>query len=220
MGQKPPKTLLLVPTEMERKVLNRLHKPLQPKPLLCGFGPIVAAARAAQLITKNRPERVLLLGIAGTYQKRLAVGSAYLFDQVGCYGVGIGSGNQFQTASAVGWCQWLSADTHKSIGDTVGLEVPSGVRTDALAGLLLTVTAAAAADRDCQDRLASYPAATAEDMEAFGIAVACRLSGVPLTVIRGISNHAGNRDKDLWQIDEAMQSAAALVSELLTDGAP
>ncbi len=34
---------------------------------LCGFGPIAAAARAGALIARYKPERVLLVGIAGSF---------------------------------------------------------------------------------------------------------------------------------------------------------
>ena len=47
-------------------------------------------------------------------------------------------------------------------------------------------------------------------MEGFAVAVACRLAGVPLKIIRGISNHAGDRQHSRWKITEALLSAAAL----------
>jgi futalosine hydrolase len=50
-------------------------------------------------------------------------------------------------------------------------------------------------------------------MEAFGVAFACHLARVPLTVVRGISNAAGNRDKGDWRLDEALTSALDLARE-------
>ena len=57
----PPTTLVLVPTELE---LQRLEDqggldPGLARVLLSGFGPIAAAARTAQLLELERPERVL-----------------------------------------------------------------------------------------------------------------------------------------------------------------
>ena len=60
-----------------------------------------------------------------------------------------------------------------------------------------------------------YPEAVAEEMEGFGVAMACRLAGVPLRIVRGISNHAGNRNLAEWQIEEALAAAAELASELI-----
>ncbi len=73
---------------------------------LCGFGPIVAAARTAELIAQLRPSQVVLCGIAGTMNEELQIGSAYNFGAVACYGVGVGFGPQYRGAAQVGWQQW------------------------------------------------------------------------------------------------------------------
>ena len=48
----------------------------------------------------------------------------------------------------------------------------------------------------------------AEDMEGFAVATACRLANVPLSIIRGISNVAGDRDHRRWEIDLAIDRLA------------
>ena len=57
-------------------------------------------------------------------------------------------------------------------------------------------------------------------MEAFGVAMAASLAGVPVQVVRGISNNAGDRDKAHWEIGEALEAAAQLVGELIADDTP
>ena len=57
--------------------------------------------------------------------------------------------------------------------------------------------------------------AIAEDMEGFGVAMACKLAGVPLRIVRGISNRAGDRDLTQWQIEEALAAAAERASALI-----
>jgi futalosine hydrolase len=52
-------------------------------------------------------------------------------------------------------------------------------------------------------------------MEGFGVALACRLAGVPLTIIRGISNTAGDRDHARWRVPEALAAAAGLTLRIL-----
>lgn len=206
-------TLVLVPTALESRLLTselsqRGHKP---NIHLCGFGPIVAAARTSALIAQQHPELVLLVGIAGAYVDQLETGEAYLFGQVGCHGVGVGSGDSFQTASEIGWQQW-QGNAEDQIGDQLALTVP-GSECDS--GLILTVTSAAASVADCTNRLRQFPNAVAEDMEAFGVAAACKLAGVPLAVVRGISNRAGDRDKKNWQLEQALLAAASLVTNII-----
>jgi futalosine hydrolase len=82
---------------------------------------------------------------------------------------------------------------------------------------LLTVCAASGSAADVAERRRLFPAAVAEDMEGFGVALACRLHGVPCAIIRGISNVAGDRDKARWATAEALAAAAALAHEFLAE---
>jgi futalosine hydrolase len=226
--------LILVPTEMERRGLEPMLAAATAwgcRAALCGFGPVAAAARAAQLIAEHAPERVLLVGIAGSLDDRLAIGSAHRFDRVACYGVGVGSGGDFVPAAALGWQQWP--------GDAAGMLPPTeGQRGEGQRGsqigdviscaagdraggeqadLLLTVCAAAANAEDVRLRRQAFPDAVAEDMEGFAVAFACRLKGVPFEIVRGISNRAGDRDKARWQVAAAVEAAGRLTLEIMAE---
>lgn len=207
--------LLLVPTAGERQVLAAALGDSR-RIELCGFGPVAAAARTAALVAEHAPASVLLAGIAGRFDERLAVGSAYLFSEVACYGVGAGSGNTFEPAAALGWPQWPGdpPGDEAAIGDVIACAAAPAPAPPA-AGLLLTACAASADAVDVTARCRLFPAAVAEDMEGYGVALACRLAGVPLRIARGISNTAGDRDKSRWQIIPALEAAAALVRPLL-----
>jgi futalosine hydrolase len=52
-------------------------------------------------------------------------------------------------------------------------------------------------------------------MEGFAVAAACRLRGVPVAIVRGISNVAGDREPSRWRIDEALETAADRVLHVL-----
>ena len=103
-----PVTLLLVPTKTELQHLTRqpgfaLHSPCE----LCGFGPVSAAARTSSLITKYHPDRVILTGIAGTFDHvTLPIGTAATFPRVVMHGIGVGSGAEFTPAGVAGFWQW------------------------------------------------------------------------------------------------------------------
>ena len=217
-----PRYLILVPTEMERRGLE----PMLAAPTaqgghveLCGFGPVAAAARTAQLLTENAPDRVLLVGIAGRLDDQLVIGDAYRFKRVACYGIGAGSGGDFVPAAALGWQQWpgdASDQTGGQIGDVISCAAgdrAGGEQTD----LLLTVCAAAANADDVRLRLQAFPGAVAEDMEGFAVALACRLRGVPFDIVRGISNVAGDRDKSHWQVAAAVETAGRLALQITAE---
>ena len=209
-----PITLLLVPTETERQHLARqpgfaLHAPCE----LCGFGPVSAAARASSLIARYRPDRVILTGIAGTFDREtLPVGTAAAFARVVMHGIGVGSGAEFTPADVAGFRQWSGSGTNDTIGD----ELPLATAATPAAGPLLTCCSASGSPQDANLRLGRSPGALAEDMEGFGVALACRLAGVPIAIARGISNQVGDRRMDQWKIPEALDAAWTLVSDIAT----
>lgn len=220
--------LVLVPTEFElRKLQPFIAEAVAAANGIiatCGFAPIVSAIKATQLLTRHNPTKVVLAGIAGAIGPRFSVGTAASFSQVACYGIGAGSGSDFQTASELGWTRWNEATATQGSQDILQLHSdPDSFRSwrsDSTANsgeasndsidepLLLTVCAASANSTDVADRLKKFPQAAAEDMEAYSVAMACRMANVPLTVIRGISNLAGDRNKAHWDVDAALNAVS------------
>jgi futalosine hydrolase len=195
-------TLLLVPTNVEREGLAALGG-FEPGVALeedCGFGPIAAAARTASLLARMRPARVLLLGIAGSYDvASFPVGSAARIQRVEIDGLETAG---FEQAPGIG----ASLDLATS---------PLPVRGEARATVLVTVLSPSASIRQAEERLERHPEATAEDMEGYGVAVACAIERVPLAIVRGIANAAGDRNRNGWKIREALAAARVLAIELL-----
>jgi len=222
--------LLLVPTRFELAMIDL--KLLETRDVaVCGFGIATAGARTAQLLAEFKPTQVTLLGIAGRLGSILEIGKAYRFSEIACYGIGAGAGQNFQTASEMGWNHWDSvsrdeADTNSispnqnitlglqksdsSISDVICIDECS-ISSEIQARYQLLTTAAASINmNDVQLKITKYPHAVAEDMEGFAVAVACQLANVQLEIIRGISNHAGDRNKSNWYAKEAMTAAANL----------
>ena len=209
-----PQTLVLVPTEIERR-----HLAAQPgfgadAPCeLCGFGPVAAAARAASLIALHKPERVILTGIAGTFDPAgLPVGTAAIFPRVIMHGVGIGVASGFVSAATLGFQHWPKPGSGPEGSDELVVDAP----VPPAAGQLLTCCTGSASSEEARLRQDQYPNVVAEDMEGFAVALACRLAGVPLVIARGVSNEVGDRNHDRWQIPEALDAAWLIVSDLLS----
>lgn len=199
----PPSTLVLVASALERArleaqggfpaALARLET--------CGFGPVAAAARAAGLVARLAPRRVLLVGIAGSFDGDAApLGSAIAFGAVRLDGLGVGCGDGFLPPSRLGLPQWPGPPPIEELLTLAGAAAPE----------LLTVCAASATAAERDARARRYPRVVGEDMEGFGVALACSLAGVPLAIVRGFSNRVGVRDKGAWRIDEALAAAHAL----------
>lgn len=213
--------LILVPTDVERRLATPRLASLAAADVaveLSGFGIAAAAARTSQLIAALRPKHVILFGIAGRLDDRLSIGGAALFEAVACHGIGAGSGQGFIPAGTLGWPHWPGSpdDPDSAIGDLIPCTVPDRAELPS-APLLLTVTAAAAAPDDARLRKAMFPEAGAEEMEGFAVALACRIARVPCTIVRGISNDAGDRDTARWRIREAVEAAADLTLRIVME---
>lgn len=212
------RSLILVPTSFElqhlRPVLEDAVWAASGTVAVCGFGPIASGILTAELLARHKPDNVILVGIAGSYNSSAEVGTAYSYSKIGCYGIGAGSGREFKTAGELGWSQFSDFDSGDSLNDTIEL-VGTGPKV-ASDRMLLTVCSASVSTSDVAERLSKFPQAVAEDMEAFSVAMACQESSIPLVVIRGISNIAGDRNKANWHVEAALKAAAELaVSRIL-----
>jgi futalosine hydrolase len=193
--------LLLVPTALERDGLAALGGFPGHQPELAGFGPVAAAARAATLLA-GRPRPTLLVGLGGSLRAReLPVGAATTFAAVSLEGLGARTGKRILAPSELGFAQWR--DARGAVGER--LPLARGAR-----GELLTVAVASGTRAEARQRARAFPRARVEDMEGFGVALACRLVGAPLVIVRGISNIAGERDRSRWNIEAALLAAHAL----------
>ncbi len=184
----------------------------------CGFGLVAAAARTAQTISVHQPKRLLLVGIAGTLHRSVSIGSAYAFQSVTCHGIGVGDAlsPQHLSANDLGWSHSESADGTCKISDTIDLMMPKReIAMEKRTGRLISVTSAAADEREVSLRRIRFPDAVAEDMEGFGVALAASLAALPLSIIRGISNEAGNRQHSTWQVEASLRSASTLALEII-----
>lgn len=201
----PSDWLVLVPTALEQSILGLNDF----SPVLTGFGPVAAAASAAAAIAAHRPRRVLLVGIAGSFDlERLPIGAAARFGEVRMDQLGVGQGPAHISCEDLGFPQVASEPPlfNRAVLDCEG-------------GLLITTSQASASASEAAARKLRHPGALAEDMEGFGVALACHMASLPLSIVRGISNQTGERDKSKWQIPGALAAASQVARHLLIQDA-
>ncbi|MGN6380661.1 MAG: hypothetical protein ACTHNU_17050 [Gaiellales bacterium] len=188
--------LILVPTELERDMLFADRPSVAVA--VCGFGLAAAGVGAAHAIAgiPAAADGVVLVGAAGTYDDiAYPLGSAMVAGRVTCDGIGAGG----HTAAELGF----------GGRDTLEL-IPAG-------GPELVSVAHASGDADAARAVVGrHPAAAAEDMEGYAVALAGTRFGVPVTIIRGISNRAGERDRSQWRMAEGLAAARIALEEALS----
>lgn len=224
--------LLLIPTEYEYQQIAAEWASWRNTSFelaICGFGPVASAARCASLLSQGDYSQVLLIGLAGRLNPLLTIGEAYQFSSVICHGIGAGEGPEHRSAQSLGWNHWSGSPSvgvpgpDVSITDRLVLEYHqnSMQRSPQLGETeitLLSVCSASGSRAEAAERIDRYPNVSGEDMETFSVAVACHMLGIPLTVLRGISNEAGDRDHSRWKTKLAMNSALQLMRKIFTDG--
>ena len=153
--------------------------------LVCGVGPVEAAAATATALALDRPQAVLHVGVAGG--RGLSLGTLVIGSEA------------------------LYADLAAGIPVTPRVEPDAGLVAAAAAALpeasVLPIATTAAVGR-------SGIAADVEAMEGFGVLRACSLAGVPAVEVRAISNEIGDEDRARWDVEAAIAAIADALPRL------
>jgi nucleoside phosphorylase len=154
--------------------------------LVCGVGPVEAAAATARALALDPPRAVLHVGIAGARAMpagTLVVGSEALYGDL-----------------VVGIPAILRVEPDARLLGAVRAVLP-----DAPA---LPISTSAAVG-------SSTGEAGVEAMEGFAVLRACALAGVPAVEVRAISNELGEDDRSRWETGRALSSLADALPLLL-----
>ena len=175
-----------------------------------GVGPAAAAAGTARLLAGGRYRAVVSAGIAGGFAGRAPVGATVLGARSIAADLGAETPDGFLTVDELGFGRSVQpVDPVLLAGLTAAL--PEAIAGDVLTLSTVTGTAATAG------RLAArFPAAVAEAMEGYGVAVAAAAAGVPFAELRTISNPIGPRDRAAWRLGEAFTALSTASQGLWT----
>src|SRR5919204_6881356 len=157
--------------------------------LVCGIGPVEAAAVTTRALAERRPDALLHVGIAGATRidpPALVIGSEALYcDITGDLAAQIPRVERVEPAprlveaarAALPEALVLPIGTTAHVGRGVGCDV--------------------------------------EAMEGFGVLRAAALAGVPAVEVRAISNAVDETDRGRWQFDDALAALADALPRLL-----
>jgi len=169
-------TLLIAATEIE----------LCEQPgLVCGVGPVEAAAATARQLALEAPDAVLHIGIAGA--RGITPG-----------GIVIGSESVYCDISAeIPVLDRLSPD--ERLLEAIRSAVPEA--------LALPIGTSASVGGASDVRV--------EGMEGFAVLRACALAGVRAIEVRAISNEISEGDRSRWRIGRALEALADVLPRML-----
>ncbi|MDG2149263.1 MAG: hypothetical protein P8N09_07050 [Planctomycetota bacterium] len=215
-------TLLLIPTRAEQDLMG-LRETDGIKVRVCGMGSMASGISAARWLQEVRPEFCVLVGLAGTRDETCApLGGLVVGTAVRNEAVGAGHGADFLPLGE------MAPAGEGGVPDALPLDVPTkwlkvGTRFHAetsggpaiVAGEIGTVAAASASIEEADSWRSRDPAVLVEEMEGYAVGLACREAGVPFSIVRGVSNRAGLRDKTQWQAVEAVTALRTFLEQAL-----
>ena len=178
-----------------------------------GVGTAAAAASTARLLTlaeaAGTPYRaVLSAGVAGGFPGHAEMGATVIGVRSIAADLGAETPEGFVGIEQLGIGTGI-VDADAGLLRALASALPGSVLADILTVATVTGTATTAARL-----MARYPAAAAEAMEGYGVAVAADAAGIPFAELRTISNPIGPRDRRTWRIAgalAALTNAAALI---------
>lgn len=153
--------------------------------LVCGIGPVEAAAATARALALRRPGAVLHVGIAGG--RGLAVGTAV-----------VGTEALYEDLDA-------AIPVVDRAAPDAGLVAAVRRAVPELRPLPIATSA----------RVGSSRGGVVEAMEGFGVLRAAEVAGVPAVEVRVVANEIGEPDRAKWRFDDALDVLAALLPRLV-----
>jgi nucleoside phosphorylase len=153
--------------------------------LVCGVGPVEAAATTSRALALEAPEAVLQVGIAGA--RGITPG-----------GLVIGSESVYSDISAeIPVVERVRPD--ERLLDALRLAVPEA--------LVLPIGTSASVGGAADVRV--------EGMEGFGVLRACALAGIPAIEVRAVSNEISEGDRSRWRIGRALEALGDALPRML-----
>jgi len=155
--------------------------------LVCGVGPVDAAARTAAALAATRPTALLHVGLAGarTFESPSFV---------------IGSEAVYCDAEDATWIE---------------LRVPGAPRLIEAAARALPD--ARVEPIGTSARVGGSTGCEVEAMEGYAVLRAAVFAGVPAVEVRVLANSVGEPDRALWRLDEAQDALAAALPALIAE---
>ena len=178
--------------------------------LACGVGPLNAAISLERFFTlRQKVSAVVNIGIAGSYNlRKLPLGSVCLAHREIWPEYGLRDDYCLAQPEKLGFpldargpeIIWNSLQLHPgAVAEKAGLSLDPGWHQ----GISITMAGVSSRPEHVQ-RIVKIFQADTENMEGFALAYCCYLRSVPFLEVRTISNLAGTRDRNKWDLKSAL----------------
>jgi futalosine hydrolase len=165
--------------------------------LVTGVGMVATAAHCSRALARARFDLALNLGVCGTFDRSLALGTVVHVVSDRVAELGVEDGDRFVTLCELG----LTAD-----GELVNAAPPANPTLERLPRVRgITVNTVHGSDASIAAVMARFDPQV-ESMEGAAFAYACAINGVPYAQVRAVSNVVERRNRAAWRMDLAVRA--------------
>ncbi|HZP73861.1 MAG TPA: hypothetical protein VFA97_10850 [Gaiellaceae bacterium] len=176
--------MVVAATQLEAELVDDAHA----RVVVCGIGPVEAAAATSRALVDEQPDAILQIGIAGAQtlpHGSLAIGSESVYCDV------LDPAARLPRVERLEPAPQLLAAARRALPDAHVLPIATSGKVGG--GAVCEV----------------------EAMEGFGVLRAAALAGVPALEVRAISNPVAERNRDRWHVGDALAALGAALPPLL-----
>lgn len=177
-----------------------------------GVGAVSTVFNLSEILHKEKFDIVIQVGIAGSFDKQLALGDAVVVEKELLYEMGVFENNHYKTVFEMGL---IDGDTKPFTSST--LINPHTVLLD-LTGLKKAMAITNNEISTSVTKIKLYNekyGAEIESMEGGAFHYVAIMKSISFIQLRGISNYVGDRDKNNWKIKEAILSYSDVCNQLI-----
>lgn len=182
--------------------------------LITGIGPVQATYLITNAILTKKPDLVLQAGVAGSFDiQKLPKGQTVLIKCDAFGDLGMEEKGRFTTVFDAGF----AGKNHFPFTDG-WLINRHPILNNSTLPVVKSVTINKVSDNPLQvEQISKTFAADTETMEGAALHYVCLQQNIPFLQIRSISNQVGERDKNKWQMKEAIENVNSELKNILND---
>ena len=173
--------------------------------LITGVGMVATAFVLGKHLTTHQYDLVINLGIAGSFDRNIALGEVVEVVEDNLSELGAEDGEEFLTIESMGFGESKFKPT-AALSDygNFDLKKVTAITVNTVHGHEPSIK-----------KLTDHLKPQLESMEGAAFFYACKQAGVPCLQIRAVSNYVEKRNRDAWQIGLAIKNLNSFAGELL-----
>jgi futalosine hydrolase len=177
--------------------------------LITGVGMVATAFALGKHLSSNKYDLVVNLGIAGSFDRNIAIGEVIEITQDTLAELGAENGTEFLTIGDLGFGEDTFYPSTKladlyNLFNNFNLKTASSITVNTVHGNEASI-----------EKVAKRISPQLESMEGAAFFYACNQMNVPCIQIRAVSNYVEKRNRDNWNIGLAIKNLNTFAIEFL-----